>query len=228
VEEQRPPDIFTVAYEATASGVAETLADGRTPQKAVGVAQDAARLLDKMLSRLDQTHPPACRARCSWCCYIRVACKPPEAISVAAYIQTRLAKHVRRQLVAHLDAVCDQTRSLDSKVWARQRIPCPFLGDGMCLVHQARPLACRGWHSFDVEQCKRHWEDMSSMVDASGARLKLRGVVSNAVSDGLKRGGFTADSVDLAAAVRLVLHDPDTVAAWLRGEDALATVRWLG
>lgn len=228
MDEHSPSDVVSFAREATTSGVAEVLAEGRTPRKAAEIAQNAAGLLDGMLRPLDQANPPACRAGCSWCCHVRVACTPPEAILVAAHVQSTLPKPVRRQLVARLSAALDQSGSLDSRAWARQRLPCPFLGGGVCLVHPSRPLACRGWHSFDVEQCKRHYQDPARMIEASGERLTLRGVVSRALADGLNRGGLICDRVDLASAVRLILEKPDTVTAWLRGEDAFAPVRWVG
>ncbi len=229
VEQHLPQELLAVAYQATASGVAETLAEGRSPQKAVEATQNAARQLDALLRPLDQAHPPACRAGCSWCCHVRVACTPIEAIAVAAFVQSGIDKRARRKLVERLRAVLDQARGLDSKAWARQRLPCPFLGEGgLCQVHSARPLACRGWHSFDVAQCKRHFEDPVNTIEASGERLTLRGIASRALGDGLRRAGLDASGVDLASAVRLILDKPDTVDSWLRGEDAFAAARWQG
>ena len=228
MEEHLPPDLLAVVYQATASSVVDMLAQARTPERAAEIARDAARLLDRVLRPLDQAHPTACRAGCSWCCHVRVACTPPEAIAVAAFVQSGLEKRVRRPLLASLRASCDQTRGLDSKAWAGQRLPCPFLRDGLCLVHSVRPLACRGWHSFDVRQCIRHYEDPASTIEASGERLTVRGIASRALGDGLRRAELNAESVDLASAVRLILDKPDALAAWLRGEDAFAAARWPG
>jgi Fe-S-cluster containining protein len=238
LDDRRAPSVADYAYRATVSAVAEALDGERTQRQAVVAAEGAARLLDGLLVGLDRENPPACRAGCAWCCHVSVACSPPEAIRVAAYVQSGLNKRDRRALSVRLDAFLDRTRDLDADARARLRIPCPFLSggvsggrsDGVCLVHPARPLACRGWHSFDVEQCKRHFRDPASQVDASGTRLALRGVVSRAVRDAVERGGLSGVAVDLAAAVRLVLSDGkserDVVAAWLRGEDAFADARW--
>ncbi len=221
--------LFAVAYQGETSAAAEILARGLTNANAVELARDAAERLDALLASLPDTRALACRAKCSWCCYERVACSPLEAIAVATYVQSRLVKRDRASVVSRLDAYADRVSGLDADAKNALRLPCPFLEGGVCVVHKTRPLMCRAWHSYDVEQCRSRKEGTSAGVSVNGVRLQLRVVVSGALRDAVERAGQRHPKVgnlDLAAAVRLVLEQPDAVAAWLRGEDAFAAAEY--
>jgi hypothetical protein len=227
--DERLGRLHAAAYQSELSAAANILAGGHTEAKAIELAENARGRLDEWLGSLGDSRKLACRARCSWCCYARVSCSPPEAISVAAYVQSRLIKRVRTQLVGRLSSYRDQLRGLDADAKAALKLACPFLEDGVCLVHKARPLACHSWHSYDAAQCKADWEGLSHEVSTNGARFLLCVAVLAGVNASLTRAGLEGtgtDGLELAAAVQLILDKPDTVAAWLRGEDAFAAARF--
>ncbi|MEB3236927.1 MAG: YkgJ family cysteine cluster protein [Candidatus Sericytochromatia bacterium] len=130
---------------------------------------------------------PSCTRGCDACCHQLVLATVAEAEVMAEALQ-RLPGAERAKLEGRLDAWLRETSTLrhtlqqsepddlDAVVeamaesyWAR-RIPCPFLVDRACALHEARPLACRQHHALgDPKHCAepdgRHVEQMEAMED---------------------------------------------------------------
>lgn len=130
---------------------------------------------------------PSCKRGCDACCHQLVLSTVAEARIMAEALAdlpdakrqrlwTRLeewrvaATEFRRALQQpgeeHLQ---DLVETLAEEYWAR-RIPCPFLVDRACALHDARPLACRQHHSLgDPVHCGNgsdaHIEQLEAMED---------------------------------------------------------------
>jgi hypothetical protein len=104
----------------------------------------------------------------------------------------------------------------------RIRRRCPLLVDDRCSVHSVRPLACRGWNSFDVSACEkdslRPEEDASVEIPAlpySAARALCFGIVA-----GLRLRALEYELVHLPTALAIGLEQPtaELHSRWRRGE----------
>lgn len=95
----------------------------------------------------------ACQKGCSHCCSLPVVTSLPEVLLTKRYAETYFDERERRALEIKM-AAASAEYSAAKPAQARQlRVTCPFLVKGACSVYDVRPLACRGWHSFDVSAC---------------------------------------------------------------------------
>jgi Fe-S-cluster containining protein len=169
---------------------------------------------------------PACRAGCSTCCHQRVDVTLPEIVALARWLVEHLEEPARAALRRVLAARNEQLLGLDGRAhWAR-KVRCALLDEqGRCSAYEARPLACRRGHSTRVEACLDAFHHGSTELIpenpsvAANARLLTVGYF-----EGFAAAGRALGTVELHAGLLLSLDDPDAVeAAWLRGEDPLAS-----
>jgi Fe-S-cluster containining protein len=107
----------------------------------------------------------SCRMGCAACCRMLVPLSPPEAFSLADYIEqlpserrevlerklqvtkAALASHGlldRLQTVAHAEhPIPDDELEPINRAYYALRHACPFLENEMCSIYEARPAACR-------------------------------------------------------------------------------------
>jgi hypothetical protein len=106
-------------------------------------------------------------------------------------------------------------------------VPCALLGaDGACTVYAARPLACRGHHSFDVEACRLVFE---TRVDRKTAKrdtiLLFADGAARGLRDALGELRLDGGTYELNQALAIALADPTAASRWRAGEDAFAEAR---
>ena len=65
----------------------------------------------------------------------------------------------------------------------RVRLDCPFLEAGKCTVYEVRPIACRGYSSYSVEDCREDFEHPGTGVEVH--TNGLRELVYGAIREGL-------------------------------------------
>lgn len=107
----------------------------------------------------------SCRMGCAACCRMLVPLSPPEAFSLAQYIE-QLPPERREAIERRLDAtkadlaghglleplravaeaedpIPDDELEPINRAYYALRHPCPFLENEMCSIYEARPAACR-------------------------------------------------------------------------------------
>jgi Fe-S-cluster containining protein len=89
----------------------------------------------------DQLGPVVCKEGCSNCCSHAVHVTLPEGIlAYKALVKKGLwTPSLRKKLEEH----AARTWDLSVVVWHLSNIPCPLLEKERCIVHDARPFACR-------------------------------------------------------------------------------------
>jgi hypothetical protein len=104
---------------------------------------------------------------------------------------------------------------------------CAFLGDdSSCLVHQARPFACRNHHSLEVERCKRSFETGVIGEVLVDIRMKqVASLVHGGLHLDLLGAGFDVLLYELQEAAHIALTDPRAGKKWLSGEDVFSSAR---
>ncbi|MBX3001332.1 MAG: hypothetical protein KF893_22615, partial [Caldilineaceae bacterium] len=123
--------------------------------------------------------------------------------------------------IVELDA---QTRGLSADERLRLRQLCPLLVDGRCSVYYVRPLTCRGYTSNDAGRCRSKVEapDQPVHIEADPIRYFFAQGVLNGIDDGLATHGLEGGLVELIAALRIALDDPNPLKCWLKGERLFA------
>ncbi len=161
-----------------------------------------------------------CRSGCAFCCHFNVEVTVLEALRIAAEMS---AGTVPDRGVAIAEAA-PRLAGLTRDARRRTGIACPLLSEGACTVYAARPLACRSLLSLDAAACAA---DFAAGL-AGGERgkvpsLSLPLLFGMAVFTGqaaaLNDFRLASHSVELTAALALLIRDPGARDRWLAGED---------
>ena len=163
----------------------------------------------------------ACKRGCSHCCHANVEVTIVEAIAVAR----RVAGDVR--LRARVIAGAPRVDGIPP--WTRfdLRIPCALLGDdGACSIYDVRPRVCRAHVSYDVKLCEEVLTSGNSRALGPMVTFGWPRMVSKAVAHGttaaLQHERLQACTVEMTAAVDLLLRTADAVPRWLGGSPVFA------
>lgn len=224
---------------ATAVTTHQMLNEAYTPEQATAVGRNAmvgtSSMADGLIAQASNP-PPACRAGCAHCCHQTVGVTPPEVFAIHAHLRATRTPDELDAVAARIRAADDNTRGMATLDRVSPDLPCPFLVDARCSIYEARPLACRGTNSLDASACER------SLHDPATRAAFLAGTVSvpcylepmrafHAVTAGLQLAldqlhGLEVTPLELTAAMRIMLDNPDTVPEqWLGGKDPFAAAR---
>lgn len=168
-----------------------------------------------------------CGRGCATCCTLRVTATAPEVFMLARFIRTIDPSLQARGVnlpgqVAQADA---HTQGLGEaeRVSARQR--CPFIAQGVCVVYQVRPLACRGLASYDKRACAQAASGRATEIPYSEPHMWVRSLVQNALQSAMRDAQLAWASYELNQALTLALRDDHAELRWLAGEDVFAVAR---
>lgn len=168
--------------------------------------------------------PVACHKGCASCCELRVSALAPEVFMIAAFLRaTAPALHKHGiDLIRALRESDALTRDLDDAARMALRRPCPFLVRDVCLIHQIRPLACRGHASHDKSACMAAVAGRVEEVPFSGPHRVVRLLVQTALQASLRMQDLAWGAYELNHALVLALDNDQAGAQWLTGADPLA------
>jgi Fe-S-cluster containining protein len=219
VQAERQTTIESLGRRPTTTQVIELVDNSRS---------EAAQIVRRLLTSYPNVPPTACRAGCAWCCYKSIAVSPLEVLRIVAYLRAALSPVELAEVherIAHLD---DQTRAMSSLQRAHARLPCAFLADQQCSIHQVRPLTCAGWNSVDVNECKADWlaPDSSDEITANVVQIDAFQAMRLGMDLGSEELGLEHDPLELTTALRIALDTPDAAARWFAGERLFAAAHW--
>lgn len=161
----------------------------------------------------------ACKKGCSWCCSLEVRLSAPEVLAITDYLRHSLPAEDLHGLRARLAELAPRVRQASSATRQRLRITCPLLVDKQCSVYLVRPLACRGWNSFDATACeisynRFHQGDVPFSVTLRDFIIAIR----EGLCQGAQDAGLQGDKLELISALHVALETPDIEEKWLTGE----------
>jgi len=166
----------------------------------------------------------ACGKGCASCCGLCVTALAPEVFFLANYLRA-IAPTLRRHGIDLLAAVREAdaaTRGRDESARVAMRQRCAFVVKGVCVIHRARPLACRGHASHDRRACMDAAAGRASEVPFSGPHHMVRVLLQSALQAALRQQGLAWGAYELNHALVLALDAPDAQTTWARGSDPLA------
>jgi Fe-S-cluster containining protein len=180
---------------------------------------------------VERDGPIACAPGCAMCCHQHVAVCVVEAVAIAGELAAR------PELAARLAAAAPRIACLAAPERRRARLACPFLEpDGRCAIYAVRPLRCRGLHSRDAAICRAQTERPNEAARERDARhappdaFPLAPVrIADAALAGLaaaqRDAGIAGDTLEMVAALALLLASPERGQAAMAGMDDLAESR---
>jgi len=167
--------------------------------------------------------PVDCAKGCAACCALRVTALAPEVFVLADYLRAT-APALQRHGIDLIGAVREAdaaTRGLHEAARVAARRRCAFVVKGVCLIHRARPLSCRGHASHDRRACADAAAGRVNEVPYSGPHRMVRLLLQAALQAALRDDGKAWGAYELHHALVLALDRPDAQAAWALGEDPL-------
>lgn len=198
-----------------------TLAPGQRTGAVLAQAWDS---FDGNLRLQCEGQPPvACRRGCPSCCTLRVAALAPEVLLVAATVRAIAPALQARgvDLPARLREADAATRGMDESARVRAGQRCPWLIQGVCVIHHVRPLACRGHASHDRRACVDAAAGRVAQVPFSGPHRVVRLLVQAALQAALRERRLAWGAYELNHGVLIALDDEQAHARWLAGGDPL-------
>ena len=106
---------------------------------------------------LDRTRkegkPAQCEKGCSWCCHQAVFAVSHEFLYLKTWMHHYLPPRKIREVNERARTKNEITSRLTYDDQMIYRHPCPLLDGKLCMVYQARPMACRIYLSYDLESC---------------------------------------------------------------------------
>ncbi|NUO51934.1 MAG: hypothetical protein HOV80_24045 [Polyangiaceae bacterium] len=162
----------------------------------------------------------ACSTGCAWCCHLKVTLTPLEALRLLSHLRSTLSAETMSQLKRRVRDADRQTRAKTAEERLALALPCPLLGDDKrCTAYEARPLSCAGTNSYDAEGCKRGVSGEGSADEIPHDPVQL--VSASAVASGVTEATFASQKdgriLELVAALRVGLDDPEAKSKWSRG-----------
>lgn len=218
--------VLEVAYRRARAGLqAARAAEGERRAAALAdLHRDTVLLVDALTEEYFATDPEgattrariACAKGCSFCCHTNVEVTILEAIAVA--------HHVGRRADLAASALATAPKVARMPPWIRYdlRIPCAFLREGACSIYDVRPRACRAHVSYSAASCEEVLTSGDSKSLPPMVTFGWPRTVSKAIGHGtlhaMEHERLQAVTVELNAAVALLLERPDAVDGWMRGE----------
>lgn len=226
------PATMQAIFEESAATLGDTLTSDsllKTVAKAVAVTEDVWRDIE-----VDQP-AYACRKGCAWCCHQTVMVTAPEVLAAAAYLRETRTPEELDALKSHLAERSGEIAGRSTGERFAAGLACGLLEDGACSIHPARPLMCRGGFSKDAGFCENLHNDYRGVVDAvhAGEReetfLLAPKMIFNSAQVGLatalRERGKRCEGLELTAALRIALDDPDIAKTWLDDESVFDAAR---
>ena len=165
----------------------------------------------------------ACGPGCGACCVLNVSVLFPEEIAIAWYLERSLTAEELQDVRNRLDELLVATRWLDDEERLYLRQACAFLDqEGLCTIHNVRPLLCRAISSTSPSACR----DAIAMVPLDGQptiemnlfQKNLFDTVYRELGAALKDAGLDHRPKRLPSAVLALLGEPEMVVAFAAGE----------
>lgn len=223
-------EIRHTAQQRVEEHVVKALQHDRSPMTIVRLGLEAVRNCEGVSDTLVQEFKPtlACRRECDLCCYPAVSATVAEVANIVAYVETQLPPERRNDLMKRVHDTSDDTRALTSRQRTSTNIACPYLEDGLCSVYPVRPLACRGFNSYDYDVCQHAFNKPTNppKIPAFTPLIVSAQGMKEGLASGLSRHGLPTPVVDLTKASSKLFQDLDgTLENWLEGRDVFADCR---
>jgi Fe-S-cluster containining protein len=210
----------------------ESLRANKTPQQVRAVADTTTEAFGSAIEGLLGPVPPEraldCKKGCAHCCHLAVLTDGATTLRIATYVREKFSNAERMLLDMRLIAYEDKVEKMTQSQRSMAYLPCPLLVDGACTVHPVRPLICRAFNSYDVEECKRQLRPGGSAAEIPGWGVPwLVGLALDAgLKDALLESGYAEGDLELGLSLKAALDHPQADERWLAGDKLFARAAW--
>ena len=145
-----------------------------------------------------------------------VAASAPEVLAIATFVRERFDEDRQTALNARIEANIVATAGMDMSERDRVRLDCPFLEGGKCSVYDVRPIACRGYSSYSVEDCREDYEHPGTGVEVhtNGLRELVFGAIREGLAVACKSASVEHRLLELVRAYKIASEDSTLALTW--------------
>lgn len=197
----------------------EILSKGLSPRQVYDLVDGAVALADAYMAR-SPTSPEAlaCGRGCNHCCHRPVGTTAPSVLRIAAALRERQTEAEFAQALERVVALDNKTHGMPWTLTERPPFPCAFLVEGACSIYSVRPLVCRAWNSADADACQRALAEESVEMRFDLYQRTTFAAAEHGIKAALGGRGLDATDLELTAAMRVAMENPDACERWLAGE----------
>ena len=169
-------------------------------------------------------HRVACRSGCTYCCMVPVAASAPEVLAVAGFVREQFDEERRTALDRRIEANIAATAGMDMSRRDRVRLDCPFIEAGQCSVYEVRPIACRGYSSSSVEDCREDYNHPGTGVEirTNGLRELVYGAIREGLAVASRSASVEHRLLELVRAYKIAAEDSTLAETWRSRPEAFA------
>jgi len=206
--------LMQAAYESTFRTVAAALRTGDPMVVAAAALRHLGDTVDGF-HRLTGAEV-ACRAGCSFCCWLRVDVRAHEVLLIRRFLESEAMAGGRDGLGCKIRLAGARVAGLTEAERQAARQPCALLDHaGCCSVYAVRPAACRRYLSVSVEACEAIWNEEAPAEEPEHPVIAESGRhAAGGVHNAFLAAGYDGYSYDLMAALAEALDDPECEARW--------------
>lgn len=226
--------VVTRARIAAAGESLKILSGPPTARGTIELARSVNELTDRTIAQVHAAcrdgHRVACRSGCTYCCTFPVAASAPEVLAIASFVRERFDGERRAALNARVEANIAATAGMDMRRRDRVRPDCPFLEAGRCTVYEVRPVACRGYSSYSVDDCRKDFENPGAGVEvhANALRELVYGAIREGLAVACKSASVEHRLLELVRAYKIATEDPTLAETWRSRPEAFETATGAG
>lgn len=221
---------LTAATRFAVDSTTNTLKRSTDVDSCVALAEKLDRNLDAALAHARQSlgAPIACRAGCSFCCHLRVEVLAHEAIALFRFLKSQIPEEQASAIAARVVANADRVATMTPEQHTAARVQCAFLLNGRCSAYRARPLACAGFHSLNVSECERAYDDaaadLTSRIPMVGEVKDVEAGTVIGVRQALRALKLDDQPMELHTALAALLREPSLISRWRSGRSLIKKV----
>ncbi len=222
-------DVLTRAHDGQRASAAQIFQRSQSLESTVEAGMNAGDFYELARQTVDEVFKPklACKKGCSYCCHIPVAASVPEIVNALMFARATFSPERYQALLERLARAAEVVEALGPER-PRRNLACPFLENDQCSVYEARPVACRAWHSLEVEPCKQAFEQPEAPPEIPTVAPVL--YAGDAVREGLRLGLQDAyldgQRLDLIRGAHWLANDTEAVDRWLAGVEVPKEARF--
>ena len=158
----------------------------------------------------------ACKAGCTFCCFLKVDVSPQEVFYIIDYLEKKRSEElpaIKARSAKHFEAILPLT----FREHLGSNHLCPLNLNGSCLAYDVRPFACRIFHAQTVETCEYSHENPTELESPSSQNSTMEAIgkaASFGVSSAYKETGYDSNTYDLGAALHGAFTNPKAFKRW--------------
>jgi Fe-S-cluster containining protein len=122
----------------------------------INLFSDAHKIIDIKTKELIEVYNKTitCKPKCYHCCYYLVSITIPEALYITLHVKDVFIRTKIKELQQREKLLL--TGYNDPHKWFKKKIPCIFLLNQLCKIHEIKPIICRITYAFSQPKlCKK-------------------------------------------------------------------------